>query len=228
MIDIEQYLLGLTEQLKKQFGSRLVYVGLQGSYSRGEATENSDLDVMTVIDGLTPADLTAYRAVLQSAEHYDKSCGFICSREDLLGWNPLEICHLIHTTKDYFGVLNGLVPAFSRQDVRNFVKISINNLYHAICHRWIHAGADRSAKALPDAYKGTFFILQNLYYLTDGKFVATKAELLKVLDGKNRAVLERAAELSKGKVYDFEESFELLFTWCQETLKALNRETEQA
>ena len=221
MVDIESYIGRLIVLLRDCFGARLTYVGLQGSYLRGEATDTSDIDIMVVIDGLSVNDLDMYRATIQSLEHFDKSCGFICGKEDLANWNPLEICHLLNCTKDYFGVLSELVPDYTEEDVRNFVKMSVNNLYHEICHRYIHADREKSVAKLPGTYKGVFFILQNLYYLTHGKFVATKAELLQVLEGKNREVLERSMSLNNGGVYDFAESFELLFSWCQETLKSL-------
>ncbi len=221
MVDIESYIERLIVLLRDCFGARLTYVGLQGSYLRGEATDTSDIDIMVVIDGLSVNDLDMYRATIQSLEHFDKSCGFICGKEDLANWNPLEICHLLNCTKDYFGVLSELVPDYTEEDVRNFVKMSVNNLYHEICHRYIHADREKSLAKLPGTYKGVFFILQNLYYLTHGKFVATKAELLQLLEGKNRAVLERSISLYNGGVYDFAESFELLFTWCQETLTSL-------
>lgn len=221
MFDIEKYIEQLIDLLKEHFGSRLAYVGLQGSYLRGEATDRSDIDIMVVIDGLGAADLAAYRGIIRSMEHYDRSCGFICSKEDLANWNPMEICNVLNGTKDYFGVLSDLMPAYTQNDVRNFVKMSVNNLYHEICHRYIHADSDKNIEALPFTYKGVFFILQNLYYLLHGKFVATKAELLTLLDGKNRAVLERCMEMNRGKAFDFAESFELLLTWCQETMKSV-------
>ena len=59
MIHVESYLSQLIEKMQQQFGSRLLYVGLQGSYLRGEATDNSDLDVMIVLDGLALSDLAA-------------------------------------------------------------------------------------------------------------------------------------------------------------------------
>lgn len=221
MVDIENYIRQLTELLKRQFDSRLLYVGLQGSYLRGEATDNSDIDIMVVIDELSVVDLDAYRTAIQSLEHFDKSCGFICSKEDIANWNPLEICHLLNCTKDYFGVLNELVPTYKENDIRNFVKMSVNNLYHEICHRYIHGDSDKNVAKLPGTYKGVFFILQNMYYLTHGKFVATKAELLQCLEGKNHAVLEHSLSLNNRGDYDFAESFELLFSWCQETLKSI-------
>lgn len=221
MMDIQLYLTGLIAALQAQFAERLVYVGLQGSYLRGEATEQSDIDIMTVIDGLSVNDLAAYRAIIESMEYADKSCGFICSKADLAGWNPLEIAHLLHTTKDLFGTLHTLVPAHTEQDLRNFIRFSVNNLYHEICHRYIHAAPGRSEEALPFTYKGVFFILQNLYFLRTGQFAATKADLLLLTEGTDRAVLQRAMALSRGEAFDFAESFELLFTWCQKILQTL-------
>lgn len=221
MFDIQNYIDELTERLQILFGDRLLYVGLQGSYLRGEATENSDIDIMVVLDGLHTADLHTYRSVIEAMEGFDKSCGFICSREDLMHWNPLEICHVLHSTKDCYGVLRDLTPAYTEQDVRNFIKFSVNNLYHEICHRYIHADRISNMEALPFTYKGVFFVLQNLFYLTHGEFIASKAALLQRLEGKNRAVLERSIAMNNGELYDFEESFQLLFSWCQETIKSV-------
>lgn len=222
MIDSENYIAQLTEKLKKVFRDRLLYVGLQGSYLRGEATANSDIDIMIVIDGLCVQDLDSYRAIIESLDNSEKSCGFICSKEDLLCWNPLEICHLINSTKDCYGILELLVPVYTEQDIRNFIKLTLNNLYHEICHRYIHANMVKNTNSLPAAYKNVFFILQNLHYLQNRKFICTKAELLQLINGKNRDVLLRSIELSAGKNFDFNDSFTLLFSWCQETLKSLS------
>ena len=155
MLKAEEYIQTLTEYLKTEYKERLVYIGLQGSYLRGEATENSDIDIMVVIRDITVADLEAYRNIILRLPDYNKSCGFICSKADLANWNPLEICHLLHSTKDYFGVLQELAPAYTEADVRNFVKMSLNNLYHEICHRYIHGTPEKNREYLPGTYKGT-------------------------------------------------------------------------
>lgn len=221
MVDIENYISRLIDALQQKLGTRLLYVGLQGSYLRGEANDSSDIDIMVVIDALSVADLDCYRAIIQSMEHAEKSCGFICSKADITHWNPLEICHLLNNTRDCFGELHALVPEYTEKDIRNFVKLSLNNLYHEICHRYIHAERNKSIEKLSGAYKSVFFILQNLYYLKNGEYIGTKSELLPLLEGKNRAVMTRAMELQNGIAYDFSESFELLFTWCQEALHAI-------
>ena len=221
MVEIQKYMENMVLRLRERFGPRLLYVGLQGSYLRGEATEHSDIDVMVALDELKVSDLDAYRQVKDAMEEPEKACGFICGKEDLARWNPMEICHLLHTTKDCFGCLARLVPDYSDVDVRNFVKMSVNNLYHELCHRYIYGSRQKNAAHLPGTYKGVFFILQNLYYLESGVFVPTKQELLSRLSGKNRRVLERAMAFSGEGEYDFDESYELLFTWCQETMYTL-------
>ena len=221
MVNIESYISRLTQLLQDRFGSRLLYVGLQGSYLRGEANENSDIDIMVILEELTLKDMDAYRQLVHSLEEPDKSCGFICGRADLANWNPLEMVNLLGSTRDYFGRLADFVPSYSREDQRNFVKMSLNNLYHELCHRHIHGRRAANEEALPFIYKGVFFILQNLHYLRSGSFVGTRAGLLEVLDGKDRAVLERSAAMKNGEKFDFEESYALLFTWCQETLQSV-------
>ncbi len=221
MLNIESYLSSLLTLLQQNFGPRLVYVGLQGSYLRGEATENSDIDIMTVVDGLSVSDLEQYRALVSSLEEPEKSCGFICSKTDLSHWNPLEICHLLHSTRDLFGRLRPLVPSYTEQDVRSYVKLSVNNLYHELCHRFIHGERGKAIAALPSLYQSAFFLLQNLYYLEHGLFPQAKAELLPLLSGRNHSVLKCAMTFKADSAFDFHACFELLFLWCQETLTSL-------
>ena len=136
--EVLEYVKTLTEALREEFGERLLYVGLQGSCMRGEATENSDIDIMAVLDVLNPADMDAYRRVVKSLEYADRSCGFLCGRKDLLEWNRCEICHLVHTTRDCFGRLAGLVPEYTKEDVLEYIRIMTGNLYHALCHSRVH------------------------------------------------------------------------------------------
>lgn len=222
MFNIEKYINNLIAACKSTFGDRLLYVGLQGSYLRGEATEASDIDIMVVIDGLSIADLDSYRNILKSIGYFDKSCGFICGKNDLLNWNPLEICHLLHTTRDFYGKLAKLIPSYTREDERNYVKLSLNNLYHELCHRYVHSDREANIAMLPMTCKSIFFIMQNVHYLESGEFVPTKNELLKKLHGCNKKILEMTLTLHTSKDYDFNKVFAALFKWCQKTLEAVS------
>ena len=76
------YVKTLIAALREEFGERLLYVGLQGSWLRGEATEDSDIDIMAVLNELDPADMDAYRRVVKSLDYADRSCGFLCGRKE--------------------------------------------------------------------------------------------------------------------------------------------------
>ena len=124
MFDLNKYLAALILNCQSAFGERLLYMGLQGSYLRGEARENSDIDVMMILDRLSVQDMAAYRGILKQIGFYEKSCGFICGKEEMKRWNPLEVCQLRHTTKDLLGVLTDFLPTATRKDEINYVSVS--------------------------------------------------------------------------------------------------------
>ena len=217
-MDIQVYLSRLIDGLTHTFGDRLLYVGLQGSYLRGEATETSDIDVMVIFDEIDASTLDTYRELLIAVGDYDRSCGFVCSREDMAAWNTPEVCHLLHTTRDLYGRLADFVPAYTREDVIQYVKVSVGNLYHELCHRYIHASRETNQSHLAMTCKAVFFILQNIHYLKTGSFVATKKELLEALEGDDREILALSLRLSEGESPDFENAFAELLRWCQGTL----------
>ena len=78
MLDASVCMNDLAAQLRDAFGARLIYLGLQGSYARGEADVQSDLDVMCVLEGLSTADLDAYGRIIRELPWAEKACGFIC------------------------------------------------------------------------------------------------------------------------------------------------------
>jgi predicted nucleotidyltransferase len=68
----------LDEALRRRFEGRLVELVLFGSYARGDAHEDSDVDVLVAIDGLTERER---REVLDLA--------YAGGRDDSVGLSPL-------------------------------------------------------------------------------------------------------------------------------------------
>lgn len=221
MFHIKNYTAELLELLKIRFGERLVYLGLQGSYLRNEAHENSDIDIMAVIDNMNVGDLELYRETLMDVGYYEKACGFICGKDELAAWNPLEACHLLHTTKDLYGTLSEYLPEYTLEDEKNYVRVSVGNLYHELCHRYIYAGREKSIAKLPGTCKQIFYILQNLFFIESGLFYNSKAELIAHLEGQDKEVLTVSLDLQNTTEFDFDDAFSLLLSWCQDTLKRL-------
>ena len=214
MFDLDGYLSDLISKCRTTFGDRLLYVGLQGSYLRGEAHESSDIDVMVILDRFSVQDMEQYREILKTIGFYERSCGFICGRDELLRWNPLEVCQLRHTTEDLLGVLTDYLPSATRENEVNYVKLSLGNLYHELCHRYIHRDRERNIAAFRGTCKAVFFLMQNLHYLESDRFILTKKELKEAVSEEDQRVLE-LAELPDG--FDFDQAFSALFAWCQRT-----------
>ena len=217
--DIEKYIQELIRRLQEQFGERLVYVGLQGSFRRGEADEHSDIDIMVTLERLDAADLDRYRGIIAALPAFERSCGFISGRGELKNWPRHEICQLLHETKDCYGSLRPLLPDFSRADVENHIRMSIGNLYHLLCHGRIHGAPEECADRLRGLYKAVFYILQNSFYLQTGEWVMTGAELAARLSGSDREVMQMALTVRSGAEFDTEKAFTLLFDWCRNFLQ---------
>ena len=219
MFDLNEYLQKLIFACQTAFGSRLLYLGLQGSYMRGEAAGSSDIDVMVILDHMSVDDMDVYRRILKEIGSYEKSCGFICGRNEMVRWNPLEVCQLLHTTRDLVGTLAEWLPEASKEDEINYVKFSLGNLYHELCHRYIHADAGENRKCFRGTCKGLFFLIQNLHYLESGYFAVTKKELSERVSDEDRAVL-RMADLPDD--FNFDQAFACVFCWLQHAFERVD------
>ncbi|MDO4835633.1 MAG: nucleotidyltransferase domain-containing protein [Clostridia bacterium] len=220
MFQLQSYLDRFVSECRTAFGDRLLYVGLQGSYLRGEAHADSDIDIMLVLDRMSVDDMETYRDILKRIGYYEKSCGFICGADELKRWNPLEVCQLSHTTKDIFGCLNDHLPNAARADEINYVKYSLGNLYHELCHRYIHADREKNRERFRNSCKGIFFLLQNLHYLESGTFAVTKEELRSLVSEEDRIVLS-ITDLPEE--YDFDHMFRLVFDWIRNAFVRIER-----
>ena len=66
MVNISVWTEKFVKTLEGTFPGRVCFVGLQGSYSRGEATDTSDIDVVVILDELHVPDIQAYNKMLDT------------------------------------------------------------------------------------------------------------------------------------------------------------------
>ena len=83
MINISVWMELFITRLSQTFGERVWFVGLQGSYGRGEATEHSDIDTVVILDQVTVTDIGRYRAMLEGLPHRELICGFFSGKDEL-------------------------------------------------------------------------------------------------------------------------------------------------
>lgn len=214
MVEIASWARELARKLEGAFGPRLRFVGYQGSYGRGEATPDSDIDVVTVLDRLDVEDLARYRDLVRSMPSGELACGFICGAEQLAAWPRADLLSLYLDTKPVVGALEP--PAFTQAEYGQALALGASALYHGACHGYLYDGA---AEALPGLRKGAFFCLRLERLWRAGEYVPALGELRSRLTQEQREMLDTP---------DVERAYRLLIDWSGSLLTAVNSEEPAA
>ena len=199
-MEIGNWMDAFAAAVRQAFGARVYCVGLQGSRARGEANEDSDIDVVVILDEWRAEDWQRYEAVLDSLPERDKVCGFVSGKRELLAWEPSELFGFYYDT---FGI----------EDARRAVRIGACGIYHACAHNCLH---EKSGEMLHGLYKSAFFTLRADYFCRTGEFVRTKSELLSLLDGEAHAILAAGMGDADGS---FAEQSETLLAWASSMIQ---------
>ena len=160
--DINLWMKEYSSELRKIFGNRIWFVGLQGSYGRNEATEQSDIDAVVILDKVTLEDIKAYSALLDRLPYREKACGFISGKQELLNWEKSDLFQFYYDTLPIIGSLNSLKEYFTAADVRRAIRIGACNIYHGCMHNMVH---EKSWELLKGLYKSAAFTLQAAGFL---------------------------------------------------------------
>ena len=220
MFDINVWLDIVIKKLQKEFEQRLLFVGLQGSYNRGEATQCSDIDLVVILDNLSFEDLKKYHLIIDSMPDKDKACGFISGIEELQNWSKSDLFQFFYDTKSLIGNLQDLIQAPTIEDATQAVKISSENLYHTSVHSFIHS--NNRAEDLKNLYKSTFFILQTKYFIETKKYIPTKMELSELLIGIDRDILNiciNRNNINEKATIELENLYKMLIQWSSDNIK---------
>lgn len=217
-INIKTWIEAFTEKAELTFVGRVWFIGLQGSYGRGEATETSDIDVVLILDELRMSDLKEYRAMLDTLPNRELVCGFISGKDELLNWETSDLFQFYYDTTPIKGSLDLLLSRIDRQAVKRAIHIGACNIYHACVHNFVHEKSDDILRAL---YKSAVFVIQAVWFYETGKYIKSKAELKNAIDPPS-AVLTNAQELKNSANVKFEEMSELLLNWATALIRGYN------
>lgn len=212
MIDLESWLERFTQALRKTFGERVWFAGLQGSYARGEATESSDIDPVVILDALTPEDIASYDAMLDSLDRRELVCGFLSGKEELLHWEPSELFQFCRDTKPFIGSLDEVLTIVKPGDIDRAILTGACGIYHACVHNMLY---EKDEGILRGLYKtATFTIRANIFRLT-GKYCSRLDELLHFVDAGDREIVQAYLAMKAGIPVDFADASKMLFAWAK-------------
>ena len=202
--------------LLEAFPGRVAFVGIQGSYGRGEAGPDSDIDVVCILDKCSPADLERYREAVKGLPEREKLCGFVSGAAELAAWDRGDLFSFRHDTEDWYGQLADLLPPEEPGDARRALHTGACGLYHLCCHNFLHG---RSTEAVSEAYKSAVFLLRAKAYLEQGVYCRRRAELALRLTGTDLDILQTAQALkARSCREDLTALTDRLLAWCRDVI----------
>ena len=220
MIDITVWMQNFLQTLNETFANRVWFVGLQGSYGRGEATERSDIDIVVILDVLSAADIQTYGAMLDSLPHRELICGFLSGKKEIMNWEPSDLFQFCYDTIPVKGSLAEVMAAIDESAVNRAIKIGACNIFHGCVHNMLH---EKSEDILRGLYKAASFVVQAIAFQETGNYISHQKDLLPVVSSDERVIVETFLHLKNGGTLDFSFMSETLVAWSQKWI-AENRE----
>ena len=212
MIEITTWMNGFLSSINEVFGDRVWFVGLQGSYGRGEATEASDIDVVVILDELAITDVQKYNAMLNTLSHRELICGFVSGKDELLKWEPSDLFQFCHDTTPIKGSLDEVMTVIDEDAVNRAIKIGACNIYHGCIHNMLH---EKSEDILRGLYKSASFVVQAIAFKQTGKYMRSKNDLLQNALPEEKRIINTFISLKNGGAIDFETLSQELFVWSK-------------
>ncbi len=219
MIAITTWMHNFLTTLNEIFANRVWFVGLQGSYGRGEATETSDIDIVVILDELSAADIQTYNDMLDTLPHRELICGFLSGKNEIINWEPSDLFQFYHDTTPIMGSLGEVLAVINESAVNRAIKIGACNIFHGCVHNMLY---EKSEDILRGLYKSASFVVQAIAFKQTGSYISHQKELLQVVSSDERVIIETFLNLKTAKTVDFNLMSEILFTWAKKWISESN------
>ena len=212
MIDITTWMNDFLQKLNHKFEDRVWFVGLQGSFARGEATETSDIDVVVILDELSAMDIQTYNKMLDTLPHRELICGFLSGKDDIMNWEPSDLFQFCYDTTPIKGSLDEVMAVVDENAVNRAIKIGACNIFHGCIHNMLH---EKNEDILRGLYKSASFVVQAIVFKQTGNYIKHQEELLTVATHNEQVIINIFLSLKKGGTVDFTPMSETLFAWSK-------------
>ena len=215
MIDIGNWINTFLDAVNDTFANRVWFVGLQGSYGRGEARDTSDIDVVVILDELSVADIQIYNTMLGTLPHRGLICGFLSGKAEIMNWEPSDLFQFCNDTIPLKGSLDEVVAVIDESAVNRAIKIGVCNIYHGCVHNMLH---EKSEDILRGLYKSASFVIQAIVFKQTGNYIKQQNELQLLVSSDEKAIIDTFVYIKNGGKVDLNKMSEILFAWCRNQL----------
>ena len=207
-MDLTDWTARFVQIMEETFAERVRFIGIQGSCGRGEATADSDIDMVVILDTFSYADLQLYSHTLDGMEHRGKLCGFISGCRELQCWDSAELFQFYHDTVPLSGDLDWLKPLITPESIRRAIHTGACGIYHACVHNAVH---EKEPSALRPLFKSAAFVLQAKHFYDTGIYIRKKTDLIGALSGSDSLILRQS--MTGCDPLPFDAASRLLMEW---------------
>jgi hypothetical protein len=204
--------------LNETFANRVWFVGLQGSYGRGEAISTSDIDVVVILDELSAVDIKTYNNILDTLPHRELICGFLSGKNEIMNWEPSDLFQFCNDTTPIKGTLDEVIALIDENAINRAIKIGACNIFHGCVHNMLH---EKSEDILRGLYKSASFVVQAIAFQQTGNYIRHQNELLKIVSSDERDIVKTFLKLKNGGTVDFILMSETLFAWSKKWISEM-------
>ncbi len=207
------------EKVEKTFPNRVAFIGVQGSWKRGEANEHSDIDMVVILDTLGLQDLCAYRKLIESLPEREKMCGFLSGVQELKNWPEAELFQFYYDTKAIWGELSHFIMQPTRRNAKQALQKGAADIYHAACHCFLFE--QHKEDTLAALYKNVLFLMQAMVFCREGVYCENAQQLQQWLEDRELRLLHRCMareEICRMQASELENCFGELIGWCSEMI----------
>ena len=210
MMEFKSWMNVYLKALEETFKNRIWFVGLQGSYGRGEATETSDIDLVVILDELKAQDIHRYNKMLDNLPNRELICGFLSGKREILNWEPSDLFQFCNDTTPIKGSLDEVLARVNDDAVARAIKIGACNIYHGCVHNMLY---EKSEEILKGLYKAASFAIQAICYQQTGRYIRCQKDLLLEAVKEEKEIIDTFLRLKNGGEVEFQKMSEDLFAW---------------
>lgn len=175
--------------------------------------ETSDIDIVVILDELSEVDIRVYNSMLDTLPHRELICGFLSEKNEILSWEPSDLFQFYYDTKPIKGSLDVLLHLIDDTAINRAIKIGACNIYHGCVHNMLY---EKSEDILRGLYKSASFVVQAIAFKKTGHYTSHQKDLLQIVSPDERVIVDTFLSIKNGRVIDFQEISETLFTWSKE------------
>ncbi|TKJ43333.1 hypothetical protein CEE36_04695 [candidate division TA06 bacterium B3_TA06] len=193
--EVDKWLADFLAKLRKRFGDRLIFVGHHGSWARGEAGPESDIDCTVVLDRVEDDDLTTFRDIINIMPNAQSvASGLLLSVSELKQMPRYEHMQFFYGCKVFHGSIDHLITPPPSESLIADIKFKASDNLHAARHYLLFPhDLPKVVHKLKYHFKNCFYALQWWVLINESKFIPRKDDIIEMLDDTDDKEVVRVA-----------------------------------